>query len=119
MVAWKRTIPDAVIRTAAVLTLLGGTLWLLFVGLLLVAQSAALAAGELSFVDVVFEVTSALGTVGLSREVTTTLTEKGRWIIECAMILGRLGPLALVIAMASLSPRAARGERPRGRVMLV
>ncbi len=118
VVAWKRTIPDEVIRTAAVLTLLGGTLWLLFVGLLLVAQSKALVAGEMSFVDVVFEVTSALGTVGLSREVTATLTEKGRWIIECAMILGRLGPLALVIAMASLSPRPARGERPRGRVML-
>ena len=76
-----------------------------------------LQAGNVSFIDLSFEVTSALGTVGLSRDVTAGLTEKGRWVIEIAMILGRLGPLALVIAMASLSPHVPRGVRPHGKVM--
>ncbi|MGE4633702.1 MAG: potassium transporter TrkG [Planctomycetota bacterium] len=118
VIAWKRTIPDAVIRTAAVLTLVGGALWLTLVTALLLVESEALQSGRLTFVDIVFEVTSALGTVGLSREVTSSLTEYGRWVIEFAMIIGRLGPLALVIAMASLSRQAPRGERPQGRVML-
>ena len=64
------------------------------------------------------EVTSALATVGLSRGLTPDVSEKGRIILEVAMIFGRLGPLALVLAMASISPLASRGERPTGRVML-
>jgi len=118
VVAWKRTINDAVIRTAAVLTVLASMLWLVLVTLLLSTESAMLQEGNVSFIDLGFEVTSALGTVGLSRDVTAGLTEKGRWVIEIAMILGRLGPLALVIAMASLSPHVPRGVRPHGKVML-
>lgn len=118
VVVWKRTIRDAVIRTAAVLTLIASMIWLILTTLLLATESVALQMGTVDFLDLAFEVTSALGTVGLSRDVTTSLTEGGRWVIDVAMILGRLGPLALVIGIASMSPRVARGERPHGRVML-
>jgi len=74
--------------------------------------------GNLGFIDYAFEVTSALATVGLSRGVTSGVSETGKIILEVAMIFGRLGPLALVLAMASISPMASRGERPTGRVML-
>ena len=116
VVAWKRLIPDTVIRTAAVLTLVGTMMWLVLVLCLLSVELER--DPELDFIACAFEVTSALATVGLSRGLTPDVSEKGRIILEVAMIFGRLGPLALVLAMASISPLASRGERPTGRVML-
>jgi trk system potassium uptake protein TrkH len=118
VVAWKRLIPDTVIRTAAVLTLVGTMMWLVLVLCLLSVEPSKGPEGNLGFIDYAFEVTSALATVGLSRGVTSEVTETGKIILEVAMIFGRLGPLALVLAMASISPMASRGERPTGRVML-
>jgi len=118
VVAWKRLIPDTVIRTAAVLTLVGTMMWLVLVLCLLSVESTGSPEANFGFIDYAFEVTSALATVGLSRGVTSEVTETGKIILEVAMIFGRLGPLALVLAMASISPLASRGERPTGRVML-
>jgi trk system potassium uptake protein TrkH len=118
VVAWNRVIPDQVIRTAAVLAVIGLLLWGVLLGLLLVVEVRPGKSLGLGFIDYAFEVTSALATVGLSRGVTSNLSETGRTIIEVAMICGRLGPLALVLAIASISSSAPRGERPPGRVML-
>lgn len=49
--------------------------------------------------DVMFEATSALGTVGLSTGVTATLTGAGKIIIIVVMLIGRLGPLTLLAAL--------------------
>jgi trk system potassium uptake protein TrkH len=48
--------------------------------------------------DLMFECASALGTVGLSRGITGSLTAWGKLIIILLMFLGRLGPLALGMA---------------------
>ncbi len=50
-------------------------------------------------VDLAFEATSAIGTVGLSTGVTPTLTTAGKWIIIITMLVGRLGPLTLLAAL--------------------
>jgi len=50
-------------------------------------------------VDLAFEATSAIGTVGLSTGVTPTLTHAGKWIIIFTMLIGRLGPLTLLAAL--------------------
>jgi trk system potassium uptake protein len=47
------------------------------------------------FVDVAFEVASALGTVGLSRGMTAELNEFGRALVGALMFVGRVGPLTL------------------------
>lgn len=51
------------------------------------------------FVDLAFEATSAVGTVGLSAGGTATLTTAGKWIIILTMLVGRLGPLTLLAAL--------------------
>jgi trk system potassium uptake protein TrkH len=56
------------------------------------------------FLELLFEVVSAFGTVGLSTGVTGNLTIAGKVILIMVMFVGRLGPL--VIAM-SVSRRAA------------
>jgi trk system potassium uptake protein TrkH len=41
--------------------------------------------------------------VGLSLGLTPELSEVGRWIIICAMFLGRLGPLTFVVLLVETS----------------
>jgi trk system potassium uptake protein TrkH len=54
---------------------------------------------ETSFINLLFETVSAFGTVGLSTGITPSLSLAGRIIITFAMFLGRLGPLALTLAL--------------------
>jgi trk system potassium uptake protein TrkH len=49
--------------------------------------------------DIVFETSSALGTVGLSTGLTRDLTDAGKFIIIITMLIGRLGPLTLLAAL--------------------
>ncbi|MGB5866079.1 MAG: TrkH family potassium uptake protein, partial [Sulfitobacter sp.] len=53
------------------------------------------------FLDLLFEVTSAFGTVGLSQGATGELDTMGRLIIIVIMFLGRLGPLTLGFFLAT------------------
>ncbi|MCU6707486.1 TrkH family potassium uptake protein [Paenibacillus sp. J5C_2022] len=52
------------------------------------------------FIDLLFEATSAFGTVGLSLGVTPHLSIAGKLIIIATMFIGRLGPLTLAYALA-------------------
>ncbi|AMP05124.1 TrkH family potassium uptake protein [Collimonas pratensis] len=68
------------------------------------------------FFDLLFETVSALGTVGLSRNMTATLNDMGRVIIIVMMFLGRIGPLTLGMALAR--GREDRIRYPTGKVFL-
>ena len=58
------------------------------------------------FLDLVFEVTSAFGTVGLSRGTTGELDTLGQIVIGVTMFIGRVGPLTLGFFLARrISPR--------------
>jgi trk system potassium uptake protein len=54
-----------------------------------------------TFVEVVFEAFSALGTVGLSMGLTPFLTFTGKSGIILLMFLGRVGPLTIAMAIAT------------------
>ncbi|ROO29177.1 potassium transporter KtrB [Salinisphaera orenii MK-B5] len=64
------------------------------------------------FVPLIFEATSAIGTVGLSLGATATLDDTGKWVIIVLMFLGRLGPLTAGLALLP-SPQDARRLRAR------
>ena len=49
--------------------------------------------------DIMFEASSALGTVGLTTGITPSLTTAGKLIIIAVMLIGRLGPLTLLAAL--------------------
>lgn len=55
------------------------------------------------FLDLAFEVTSAFGTVGLSRGATGELDTFGRAVIVAVMFIGRVGPLTLGFFLATHS----------------
>ncbi len=54
------------------------------------------------FIEILFEVVSAFGTVGLSTGLTTKLSPFGKTVIILLMFVGRLGPLVLLSALQSL-----------------
>lgn len=64
--------------------------------------------------DALYEVFSAVGTVGISRGLTPHLNEAGRVIIIICMYLGRIGPISMAIAFSRKktenSIRYAEGE---------
>ncbi|MDD5504778.1 MAG: potassium transporter TrkG [Candidatus Omnitrophica bacterium] len=52
------------------------------------------------FLSMLFESTSAFGTVGLSMGITPELTFLGKIVIIFTMLIGRVGPLTLALAIA-------------------
>ncbi|WP_295809439.1 TrkH family potassium uptake protein [uncultured Nitratireductor sp.] len=68
------------------------------------------------FLDLAFEVTSAFGTVGLSRGATGELDGLGRLVIVVMMLIGRVGPLTLGFFLATRVPPRVR--YPAGHIYL-
>lgn len=103
--ACNRKIRSSYVRSAVVVS--GMALNVLCVSILLL--SAAMP--EADFTDIVYELTSAVGTVGLTRGLTPNLNLPGKWIVIFTMYLGRIGPLTLgtaVVARAQRRPEKAR-----------
>lgn len=55
--------------------------------------------GKTFIFDLIFEATSAIGTVGLSTGITGSLSFLGKWIVIALMMLGRIGPLSMGLAI--------------------
>ncbi len=114
----KRALSNTLVRSAMVLTVVYVSAWILLSGILHLTESEALDSGQLSQQQLLFEATSALGTVGLSLDSTSLISEQGHWFLMAGMILGRIGPLAVIVILASLPHGQSRAERPEAKVML-
>ena len=51
------------------------------------------------FIDLAYEIVSATGTVGLSRNLTSTLNSVGRYIVIFTMYFGRIGPISMAVSL--------------------
>lgn len=91
---FKKRIPNDIILRALAVTGIGMSLVLVITILLTITETSA------SFLDILFETTSAFGTVGLSRGVTPNLSVVGRLMITITMFAGRVGPLTMAFAFA-------------------
>ena len=81
--------------------------------LIVVAFFVLLATQEGTFRDLLFETTSAFGTVGLSQGATGTLDHLGRLVICFLMFVGRVGPLTLGFFLATRArPRVRYPSSP-------
>jgi len=94
-----RTIPKDTYRRAAMIIFLGLCVVIGSTFLLSATESAA-AQSSHYFLGILFESTSAFGTVGLSTGITSNLTPLGKIIIMLTMFVGRVGPLTLALALA-------------------
>ena len=85
-------------------------------GVIVLALFALSVRHEGPFLELLFEVTSAFGTVGMSMGATGLLDGFGRAVIVAVMFLGRVGPLTLGFFLATRS--APRVRYPAGQVYL-
>jgi trk system potassium uptake protein TrkH len=81
------------------------TVTLFAFGLVILATMILSTTEDHTFLMILFEVTSAFGTVGLTLGLTAQLTLAGKIIIILMMFIGRLGPLTLTYA---LGPKQGR-----------
>jgi trk system potassium uptake protein TrkH len=111
---WGRRLPyDAVRRAGMVLSM--AVAWNVL-GILVLAVSESHTPG-FRFEHIIFEQISAFGTVGLSANVTPTLSDVGKVWIMATMFIGRVGPLTAAFAILQ-APRMPRFQYPVERVMI-
>jgi trk system potassium uptake protein TrkH len=92
-VVFKRRIPESLMKKAAAIVFFSICTVFLMTYLLMSGDGITL-------VDALYEVTSALGTVGLSRGLTPHLDRFGQIVIIVSMYLGRIGPISMAIFFA-------------------
>lgn len=69
--------------------------------------------------DVLFEVVSAFGTVGLSMGITPHLNGIGKFVLICIMYLGRVGVMTMALSLSSRSSEAKKNVRyPEARILI-
>ncbi len=107
-----RWIPEQLVQRAFLIVALGVTIVMTSTFLLVLFENQ-----PEKFIDHLFEATSAFATVGVSTGVTPELTSPSRVVIFLAMYIGRIGPLTLMLALASRADRA-RYDLPEERVAL-
>ncbi|NOZ14076.1 MAG: hypothetical protein GXO69_10625 [Acidobacteria bacterium] len=86
--------------------------------LLLYTETRVFAIDPAAFQDILFEVVSAMGTVGLSAGVTPHLSTVGRVVIILDMFVGRVGPLAVVTALLNAGTSRAKIGYPEEKIMI-
>lgn len=73
---------------------------------------------EQSFLPIFFEVISASGTVGLTLGITPYLSVIGKFAIAILMLIGRIGPLTLILAIGQKNRDTGKFDYPDGRIMI-
>jgi potassium uptake TrkH family protein len=105
VVVYRRRISERVAREATTVVLLGfGAVMVTTIVLLGTSSTTTLSAS-------LFEAISAFGTVGLSTGITPDLPGLGQLVLVATMLIGRLGPVTLGMALV-LKRREARIRYP-------
>lgn len=109
---YSKRISQQVIMKA--LTIIGlGCLWVVITTTVLFGLEGG------NFISVLYEVTSAFGTVGLSTGITPSLSIISKLIIMLTMFLGRIGPLTFAISITIKSADYnIHVIRPEGKVVV-
>ncbi len=92
--AFRRTIAKETIAKSISIVMISTAVVISGLMLLLISES------DKGFLNLMFETISAFGTVGLSTGITPDLSCTGKLILIFIMIIGRVGPLAIAIAIS-------------------
>ncbi|WP_195264017.1 TrkH family potassium uptake protein [Clostridium sp. 1001275B_160808_H3] len=93
---------------------------LLFIGVsLVIFATMILSYTEVgsSFIDLLYETTSAFGTVGLTLGLTPNLSSIGKILIMLMMYFGRVGPLTVMLALTRKRKKSGY-KYPEGKILI-
>lgn len=108
---FNRKISSDNVRLGLVVVTLGSFVLFSAITLLSVTENT-------SFINVAYEAVSALGTVGLSRNLTPSLSTIGKLIIIIVMYLGRIGPVTLVVALSNKTSSKVGIDFPEKKIIV-
>ncbi|MBR1442702.1 MAG: Trk family potassium uptake protein, partial [Firmicutes bacterium] len=75
--------------------------------------------GRFEFLDLLYEVTSALSTTGLSVGISPLLTTTGKLVLSALMFIGRLGPFTIALALTrKVNKNNNSMNYPEGKVLV-
>lgn len=98
VIAFKKTISFHTVQKAlAVIMMMISIVFISTIALTITEKNLS---PEFGFLDILFEVTSALATVGLSTGITASLSPLGRIILIICMFVGRLGPITIALSLS-------------------
>ncbi len=92
---FKRSVPLVIVGKAITIILLFATVLFVSSFLLTITERHQ----DFDDTDIMFEASSALGTVGLTCGITPYLSTAGKIIVIITMLIGRLGPLTLLASL--------------------
>lgn len=107
---FNRKLPDFYLKKALAVVMVS-------LSVLVVTTTALLMFVPGNFLDILYEATSALATVGLSRNFTGTLNFIGKAIIIITMYLGRIGPITMMLAFTMKKSKGLR-TLPEEKVLI-
>jgi trk system potassium uptake protein TrkH len=108
---FERTIPNVIVLRAIAIFIIS----LITVSTVLLIMMR-LEPGK-DFLALMFETVSAFGTVGLSMNLSPTLSSMGKIVISTIMFIGRVGPLTLVLAVGQTGS-GSRLQYPESKVLI-
>ncbi|MDO5388172.1 MAG: potassium transporter TrkG [Clostridia bacterium] len=118
--AFKRTIGMEIIQKS-----LSVVMMMLFVTISAVTVLSYTEAGLLmgngggfELLDIVYEVSSAIGTVGLTTGITPLLSDGGKLVISLCMYIGRVGPISLAVALSAKKNGSGIIRYPDGNIIV-
>ncbi len=108
--AFKYSIPSELFRKSAIIILLALSVVITSTFLLIVMDP------DVQFIDALFEMTSAFGTVGLSTGITSSLSVGSKLLSILIMYIGRLGPMT--VATLWYFTKGERVRYPEGNISI-
>jgi trk system potassium uptake protein TrkH len=95
--AYGRNLPLDLLQKA--LTVVGVMLSLVTISTIILHFTELRDGASLPFIDILYEVCSAAGTVGVTAGLTASATNAGKIVLMLCMFMGRLGPVTVVMAL--------------------
>lgn len=107
-VIFKKAVPKSIILKSLAIVMISMLLVILISFTLTITE-------EFEFLDILYEVVSAYATVGVTRGITSDLSNIGKLIITLTMYIGRIGPLTMAFAFGK-KKRASKIEYPDANI---
>lgn len=108
-----RKLENGVVRSGITIMLITFLFWLAGVTALSVFEPGK------DFIDLMYEASSAIGTVGLTADLTPQLTTASHVVLMSMMYVGRIGPVTMALVFAGKADKSAQfRELPEKKIML-
>lgn len=109
--AFHRKIPSNLVKKGMAVVMIS-------LGVLVISVISLSLAAEGSFLDIFYECTSALATVGLSKGMTPTLNTAGKLVLIVSMYIGRIGPITMALFFNRSRKKGVHRTLPEGSILV-